>query len=52
MQVNKKNINDRPYDPIGNRRIDSRVYCVKWATVYDRMDNRVLHRKYATSEKH
>jgi len=38
----------RPYDPTGNRRRDSRVDCVKWATGYDGVGNRALHRKYAS----
>lgn len=52
MQVNNNNINDRPCDLIGNRRSNSRVYYVKWATGYDRVDYRGLHRKYATGRKH
>lgn len=37
-----------PWDPTGNRRNDSRVNCVKWATGYDGVSNQALHRKYAS----
>ncbi|KAL4112803.1 hypothetical protein QTP88_016532 [Uroleucon formosanum] len=38
----------RPCDPTGNQHNDSRVDWVKWATGYDGVGNRALHRKYVS----
>lgn len=48
MQEYYYNEGIRPCDPTGNQRSDSRVDCVKWATGYDGVGNRALHRKYAS----
>lgn len=48
---NRKSIINTPCEPIGNRRSDSRIDCVKWTTGYDRVGNRALRRKYASGRK-
>lgn len=52
MQANSYNKGNRPCDPTGNRRSNSRVNCVKWATGYDGVGNRTQHRKYASEQNH